>query len=517
MYITDTQLAADDGSSLVGFSRPSPGVLRTVEDKLREAVSVKDYGAVGDGTTDDTDAIQYALATGGPVYVPPGTYLVSSLTIAVAGTRLFGAGPGSILRHTNAALNAITVTVDDVEISDLRMEGCATSATDEKFAIYTESAHPATRLGIERVIFSGATSSLGFTNAIKFDANCDYGRVRDCRFERLWGTATNFGYGILVGGITGGLFAGNTGIGTTSRGRHFLYLSSGASKCWAISNHSSGWYGEPFAIYSTNEQDTCDGNVIAFNTIDAAASVASSSTGAIALAQNVANTLVIGNIIAASASCGIKADGTDSSLFKNNRFIGNTIVNSGFIGIDAISLQGGDISNNDVRESSQSSPGTYSNIRLASDGSIASSNILVSGNRSTGTSQARSAFQLNATSPVPTGIKVMGNYFPACQVTSIELNGVACAIDGFIRAAVTWDLGSVADGGFEEKDAISVPGAEVGDQVLVQHTSLAAAGWHLAATCYSSGWVRAVAFNDTGASVNPASGTLYIRVLKETF
>jgi hypothetical protein len=41
-----------------------------------ERLSVKWFGATGNGTTNDTVAIQGAIATGQPIYIPPGQYLV---------------------------------------------------------------------------------------------------------------------------------------------------------------------------------------------------------------------------------------------------------------------------------------------------------------------------------------------------------------------------------------------------------------------------------------------------------
>ena len=44
------------------------------------AVNVKDYGAIGDGVTDDTAAITAALTVGNEVVFPPGTYVTDSQT-----------------------------------------------------------------------------------------------------------------------------------------------------------------------------------------------------------------------------------------------------------------------------------------------------------------------------------------------------------------------------------------------------------------------------------------------------
>lgn len=60
-------------------------VQTTVQAKLRETVSVKDFGAVGDGIANDSAAIQLALnsipASGGKINFPKGTYLLKDIDI----------------------------------------------------------------------------------------------------------------------------------------------------------------------------------------------------------------------------------------------------------------------------------------------------------------------------------------------------------------------------------------------------------------------------------------------------
>lgn len=57
-------------------------VRRTLGSKLKDVVSVKDFGAVGDGVADDTSAIQAAIDNGGGVvYFPDGTYISRQLTL----------------------------------------------------------------------------------------------------------------------------------------------------------------------------------------------------------------------------------------------------------------------------------------------------------------------------------------------------------------------------------------------------------------------------------------------------
>ena len=94
-------------ASLVTYTPAGTGaVATTVQAKLRQTVSVKDFGAVGDGTTNDTAAINAAIVYvgsngGGAVYAPRGTYMVSSTTDAIKinydNVRLYGDGIGSTI------------------------------------------------------------------------------------------------------------------------------------------------------------------------------------------------------------------------------------------------------------------------------------------------------------------------------------------------------------------------------------------------------------------------------------
>ena len=79
----ETILATSTGSSLVGNTASGTGAIATtVQSKLRESVSVKDFGAVGNGTTDDTTAFTNALNSGAlKIIAPSGSYLIDTISI----------------------------------------------------------------------------------------------------------------------------------------------------------------------------------------------------------------------------------------------------------------------------------------------------------------------------------------------------------------------------------------------------------------------------------------------------
>lgn len=109
--------SAARGAALLQFIQAGTGAtVRDAQTKGREQVSVKDFGALGDGSTNDTaniaKGIAAVLAAGGPaLYFPPGTYNYTGLTIADGSSNLELRGDRGglpILAYTPATGDGIT-------------------------------------------------------------------------------------------------------------------------------------------------------------------------------------------------------------------------------------------------------------------------------------------------------------------------------------------------------------------------------------------------------------------------
>jgi hypothetical protein len=151
----ETRLRAyedDGGSALIGFEPAGSGaVARPTQAKLRETVSVMDFGAVGDGVADDTAAVQAAIDSlpastasgdpasyqtgGGTVYFPPGVYRISSPIVTTHNVTLDGAGVNAATIKAIGNIDVVQIahkyavvadyTIQNVNIKNLSIDGNA--------------------------------------------------------------------------------------------------------------------------------------------------------------------------------------------------------------------------------------------------------------------------------------------------------------------------------------------------------------------------------------------------------
>jgi len=124
--IADGAVVSADLNSSLGVTAAGGDTERSFIERFGDFVNVKDYGATGVGTDDQTTDIQQAItaAAGKVIYFPPGTYKVTSdITISSSATVLRGDGPSSVLKMNNCSLivDATSATVSDVQIQDMKL------------------------------------------------------------------------------------------------------------------------------------------------------------------------------------------------------------------------------------------------------------------------------------------------------------------------------------------------------------------------------------------------------------
>ena len=110
-------LSASGNSGATTATVSGSGALaRTLADRFADTISIKDFGAIGDGVTDDTEAIQKALNTKRSVIVPSGTYVISdALQMKGAGQIIRGESPWkSVIRQMTASEHAIEINAQNL-------------------------------------------------------------------------------------------------------------------------------------------------------------------------------------------------------------------------------------------------------------------------------------------------------------------------------------------------------------------------------------------------------------------
>jgi hypothetical protein len=226
-------------------------IARPMTDKLRDAVSVHDFGAVGDGTTNDTLALQRALAAHDAVFLPPGRYRVTSTINVTSNKKLFGAGAKSVIVGDNTAIDVVAVIGSYNSLDDFAIE-----SGDAGLILYGATT-PCVGNSVSNLTITNSVTGIMLDGYTNISNPCAHNRIRDisilecalhgvhlfCSGAGLAPTNNHF-HGIyvqsLAAGMTGsGLYAEDAA-GSTSLVNCTTDLSAGAAACIRIGNNSSG-------------------------------------------------------------------------------------------------------------------------------------------------------------------------------------------------------------------------------------------------------------------------------------
>lgn len=169
-------LNATDASLTNYLPAGTGAVARTVQDKLREFVSVNDFGAVGDGATDAAPGINAAIAAAytngvGTVLVKKGNYVIDSAITMKAGVRLLGEPGARVFQRNGANLATMIdfgypVTADGAILEGLTIDGNRDNNTDS-FSVFTVHVRTASDAQIKNCTFRNSNGYFIATNGIR--------------------------------------------------------------------------------------------------------------------------------------------------------------------------------------------------------------------------------------------------------------------------------------------------------------------------------------------------------------
>jgi len=476
-------LAASTGAGLVGWSQLGAGAIATdVQTKLRESLSVKDFGALGDGVTDDRIAIQaaadYAKTIGANVFFPPGVYLVSPGSVNNGGVSVVDASgvsflgvPGKSIIKTTAATYTNRALVQFLRCSDFMVTGLTfdwnnvAASSPVNGSLFCDSCD---RYAITQNKFLNITT-MGLAQS----------GARDCYI------ANNSFYKNTATGATQNQAINNSESGRLPQNVWIVnnYCEKTAILCngedlFLIGNRIRDWgFGGgivvEIGVTNLSQRATIANNIITggLGVLDVNAYM----PGGLEIWAPYSN--ITGNVLTSNGGNGIDLGGQYSSFTGNTVMFNGTSGNAGWQ--SAIAMRGDNPAPNCA---------SYCNI---------SGNTLVDARVGSAT-QKYCYLEYNPSSRL-TGITLSGNNLVAGTSKYKSISSTMLMIDGYYRLRFAWTPGTIPPGGNANIQVTSA-GAELGGMVAVQcETTLANA--ILTANVHDVNNVMVNIYNETSSSL----------------
>jgi hypothetical protein len=395
----------------VVYDPPFTNAVQTnVEAKLAQTVSVKDFGAVGDGIANDTAAFHAArdgAGQGATIYVNSGIYIVGNCTLSVAG-QTWVLEKGAEIRSINGVTtDAFIITADNVSVTGNGVfynGGVAAGATYHCIKID----------GADNVVLDGVSIGGAKGPCVGvYDANNSV--IRNIYFYDTWYAAVYAQP--MTKNMTGITITSCVVSNTTSVGTNYRY---------GFNVHSDAG-----AVYSI------DNVVITGNRLEYPSSISQFPLlmeiyGGATTAYKIDNVSVTGNVTS-GGGMGCSISGVEVVTFT-----GNSIMGSYLYGVEIADTKNAVVAANSIR-------GSQRGIAL---NNVSSGNISVSGNAITATTTA-----CVYVSQVTAFVSISGG---SCAPS----NGMAIQMLG----CKNWTIsGIVADGGSTAKKVVLLDKSDQGN------------------------------------------------------
>lgn len=439
-----------------------------VEKRLRTALNVKGFGALGNGTGNDTTYVQAAIdaATalanagdpyGGIVFFPPGHYVLGEITLKNR-VQLIGAPmDGQGYRETPVRLVPHSSIPDDGFM--FKQSGTVTNVVLAGLSSYGE----------------GSSSKTGWINLTD---------AQSCTFYALHGDNWGIEAFILGGGNNRVSYCLLEGLHNTT------YIAAGATVRGSFT--CSG------GDHQISHSEFTGPNHLAV----------SSAALEVAAAKFTMSSSEVDHCVFQIADVGLNLAGGVYNRFIGNRFDYNAahglVIDNGSMMV---------FTGCAWNHNSSATANTYDHINVPSGGG---SPLQFESPLFTNDGQNIRYWINDAKNHATFRNTYLNPHGEAAGTANLNITGNSVVNHPSLTASTTWDPGSLA-AGVAANTTVTVANAAPGDTVLATHSTVqtAATSWILTGYVSAADTVRVVLLNATGGTVDLASGTLRVRVFKQ--